>query len=281
MCAQDIHPGPYGEFRAASGANGTALSTTAAFIQLPPGTRHVFLTPRNFSTAVVARVAFNPWLVVLKTMDNLATLPADYSEAAQDASTSTSVDISSINTLANGDFLLVGSHLPFRGVSIDVGGSMAGSNSPTLTVAYWDGSAWTSISATDNTNSGSKSMAVDGTVTWTVPAGTLWKAEGLREIFRRIGSAATEDVWNRNLYPDKLYWTRWVWSAQLNDTSVTLDSMLAMNRSTAYAEMVALVQPFERRIHRGLGGYGCIEALTDAGTANLLVNVDSGNSGRF
>ena len=54
-----------------------------------------------------------------------------------------------------------------------------------------------------------------------------------------------------------------------------------MNRSTAYGELLASLSPVERRIHRGLGGYGCIEAVADSGTGNLIVNVDSGNSGRF
>lgn len=74
MAGGDVVAGPVGELRAASTAGGgTALSTTAAFIQLPLGAHHVFIAPRNFSTAVVAKVAFNPWLWVLKTSDGLGT----------------------------------------------------------------------------------------------------------------------------------------------------------------------------------------------------------------
>lgn len=283
--ATDFNRGPLGEFRAASGAGGgTALSTAAAFIQLPKGTHHVFLTPRNFAGgALVAQVAFNPWLTVLKTADNLLTPPIDYSENAQDGSTDTDIDLSSFNTLANGDFLLVGSHLPFRGVSIDVDATMSGSNSPALTVSYWNGSAWVSASATDGTSSGSKTMAVDGTVTWTVPA--AWKAASLMDIFSRVGPAVESSLFNRanlaQVYAEVLYWTRWEVDAQLNDTTVTLNSMLAMNRSTVKGELLASLAPQERRVHRGFGGIGCIEATSDQGTGNLIVNVDSGNGGRF
>lgn len=283
--ATETLSGPLGELRAVSTAGGgTALTTTATFIQLVRNTKHVFISPRNFSTAAVAKVAVNPWLTVLITNDNLASAPQDYSWPAQDADAATDVVLSNMDTLANGDFMLVGSHLPFRGVSIDVDATMAGSNSPALTVTYWDGQAWTTISATDGTSSGSKSMAVDGNVTWTIPAGTLWKAASLREIFELVGPSVLDSVYNSPsmvLYAsEKLYWTRWVFSAQLNDTSVTLNSMLAMNRSTAYFEMVS-GQILEEAVNFGFGGIGCVEALTDASTANLIVNVATEKTGEF
>lgn len=277
----DIYAGPLGETRAASTASGgTVLGTTAVLIPLPKGTKHLFITPRNFATAVVAKLAFNPWLVVLKTTDNLATVPTDYSESAQDGSTSTTILLNDFSTLAAGDFLLIGSHLPFRGVAIDVEAANGGAASA-LTVAYWDAVTWTSISATDGTVASSKTMAVDGNVTWTVPTG--WKAESLRNIFANVGPSVSDSVLNSPRMAaysvEKMYWTRWVVSVVLDD-AVTLNSMLALNRSTAYGEFItSLVH--ERRVHRGLGGIGCIEALTDAGTANLIVTVDSGNGGRF
>ena len=278
--ATDIQSGPLGEFRAASTAGGgTALTTTATCIALSLNAHHAFLTPRNFAGAVVAKVAFNPWLTILKTSDNLATPPVDYSEAAQDGDASVDVVLSDFDTLANGDFLLIGSHMPFRGVLIDIDGANAGAAS-VLTVTYWNGTAWVTTSATDGTTSGGVTMAVDGAVTWTVPA--PWKAESLQGIFAKVGPADCAPFKNPNLtipYAEKMYWTRWVTDVVF-DASTTANSMLALNRSTAYGELLA-GQVHERRLHRGLGGFGCVEALTDAGTANLIVNVDSGNGGRF
>jgi hypothetical protein len=54
--------------------------------------------------------------------------------------------------------------------------------------------------------------------------------------------------------------------------SVTVLAMTAMPRSTAYAELIS-GQTFETRIHHGIGGISAVEALTDAGTASLIVNV--------
>lgn len=117
----EVFAGAVGEFRTAStAAGGTALTTTATFIAIPDGTHHVFITPRNFATAVVAKVAFNPYIQVLKTANSMVAF-TDYSKYAQDGDAATDVDLDSLDTLANGDFLLVGSELPFRGVYVDVG----------------------------------------------------------------------------------------------------------------------------------------------------------------
>ena len=118
-----INLGKGSEFRIASASKGMSLvSTAAAFNQLPLKTHRVFATPVTFATAVVVRLLLNPWLVVLKTVNGMQTPPTDYSEEAQDSSTSTSVDLSSLDTVANGDFMLVGSHIPFRGVYFDIDG---------------------------------------------------------------------------------------------------------------------------------------------------------------
>lgn len=265
----EVLAGQVGEIRAASTASGgTALTTTATYIQLPKGSYHAFVTPRNFSTAVVAKFIFNPWLTVLKTTDNMLTAPTDYSEYAQDADASTLVDVSALSTLANGDFLLIGSHLPFRGVYIDVYGANA-AGTATTAVYYWNGSAWADSSATNGTFS-TMTFAVDGLVYWTVP--TAWAATTLKKLY-----PYTPDSQYTGL---NYYWTRWSVSAALADTDVTFSSMVAANRSTAYAELLS-GQAFEERISRGLNAVGCIEALTDAGTANLIVNVATVRDGRF
>lgn len=267
----DTYPGPLGEIRAASAAAGTALTTTAGYIQLPLGTRHVKIEGRNYSTAVVAQVLFNPWLIVLLTRNRFDRDPADFSNNAQDGSTTTRIVLNGMPTLANGGALWVGAGVPFAGASIDV--QDANAISSTLTVTYWDGTTMTSTSATDNTASSGATLATDATVTWTVP--TAWQSAPLRTILGQIADPVASGVHipfdNLNLY-----WTRWVVSAALTDPT-TLNSLVAINRSTAYYELTS-ARVLETHVKHGApGGIGCIQAKTDAGTANLIVNVAAGD----
>lgn len=256
--------GPYGEVRGST-STGVVLSTTAAYIAIPKATKSLFATPRNLSTAVVARLGLCPWIAVFKTDDSGATV-TEYSDAAQDNSTSTDIVLSSIGTAAQGDFLYVGSHVPFRGVTIDV--DSANGTASVLTVKYWDGSAWTDITATDGTASGGASLAQDGAVTWTVPTG--WTPANLR---KDTGDLQSSLPGTGHLF----YWTRWQWSGGA-DSSTTLNSMIALPQSTSYFELVAN-QQYETGIQFGPQGFAAIEALTDAGTANLVVGF--GSRGRF
>lgn len=259
-----INLGKGSEFRIASASKGTSLTTTAAFTQFPYKSSRIYATPTTFSTAVVARLLLNPWLVILKTTDNMLTAPMDYSKAAQDNSTSTDVDVSSLNTLANGDFLLIGSHIPFRGVYIDVDGTNA-AGTATMTSYYWNGTSWADSSATVTGVRTTRIFDKDGIVTWTVP--TLWQRLALRDHYVELPDSVKDEYYAR--FP--LYWMRWDVDAAITDTSVTFNSMSAANRSTSYAEL-ASGQMLSADIEHGFGGIGCIEALTDAGTAKLVVN---------
>ena len=260
--------GPMGEVRAASTAGGgTALTTTAVRIVLPIGTRWLSLTPRNFTTAVVAKFNFNPWLTVLKTSDGLKTVAAltDYSTNAQDGSTSTDVDLSSLNVGGAGGYLYVGASAPFGGAAIDI--DAANGTASIILVEYWNGSAWADITATDGTASGGAAMAIDGSVTWTVP--TAWAPVALQGT---VTTPAQSDLLATNLF-----WTRWSFTVAL-DSTTTLNSLIAINRSTAYAELVS-GQAFEESVSVGTGGISGVTALTDAGTANLIVNVATRGKG--
>jgi hypothetical protein len=247
------------EARLAGASKGIALTTTAAFTSLPKGIDRLQLLPRNFSTAVVARFAFCPYLRVLKTTDSLATA-TDYSDAAQDADAADDVDLSSLGTLAQGDFLLIGSHVPFRGLNVDI--DAANGNAATILVEYWNGSAWTDISATDGTASGGATFAVDGAVTWTVPAS--WTKERMREMGLTPAAAVGP------LQQEPLYWVRVSVSAAL-DSTTRANGILGMSRSTAYAEL-GTGERFDEAVGFGPGGIAGVEALTDAGTANLVAN---------
>lgn len=267
-------PAGFGELRSATTSNGLALTATTTAIPFLKGTCYAKITPRNFSTAVVARVALSPWLTVLRTTDDLATAGnlTDASNAIQDGDTGTTLVLDSQDVAANGDYLYVGSHIQFGGVVVDVTAAKVNGTVSTLTVNYWDGSAWSDISDVDGTASGSASMAQDGNVTWTVP--TDWTQATLEGIDSpRVGTIA-DDLKRLNLY-----WTRWEFSVAL-DSEVEVDEMTALSRSSVYWE-IANGQADEFFINQGIGGVGGIEALTDDGTANLIVNVACSQNGKF
>lgn len=259
------------DWRGLGASKGVALSTTKAITSFIPGQSVISMTPRNFAGAAVARYTFCPWVKVLKTTDDLVA-PAnltDYSDEAQDSDTGTSVVASSLGTIAQGDYLLVGAEVPFRGLNVDVDGTNG--DAATMSVNYWNGSAWANITPTDGTETGGASLAQDGDVTWTVPA--AWASGRLND----IATAPDSNMRNLGIAGLDLYWVQIGFSAAL-DASVTLDHVLALNESTTYSEMEA-GQTLEQAVHRGLGGQSAIEALTDAGTANLVIR--AGTFGRF
>ncbi len=175
--------------------------------------------------------------------------------------------LSSLDTLANGDALWLGSHLPFRGVAVDV--DAANGTASVLAGHYWDGNSLEALTVTDGSDAAGATLGQDGLITWTMPAD--WTPATLRS----AGSAAAGVVAGGR----ELYWVRLTVSAAL-DSSTTLNSLHALNRvAPTYALTTGRV--LERRITRGLGGVGCVEALTDAGTANLLVNVSTLLGGKF
>ena len=257
----DSFAGAIGEARAASSAGGgTALSTTAALVALPNGTTHVGLIARNFATAVVARFALNPYLLILRT-DNGLVAATDYSAAGQqNPATVGAIVLNNLDALANGGALYVGSHLPFRGVSVTMSANVNAIAS-VLTASYWNGSAWVSLAATDNTSSGGKTLAQTGSVAWTVPA--AW-AKAL------LGATVAPAVQYVPYGERPRFWTRWDISAKIS-AAVQANLALSLNRSTAYAEAPqdSLLQ---FRTLKGPDGVAALELLTDAGTASAIVN---------
>ena len=272
-----VSPAETLEQRAASTAGGgTALTTTLALISIPLNSKYLSLTPRNFVTAVVAQYILNPFLTIITTTDALGGTsnhgftdtnePTSLSEFAtqnisdemQDGD-SEDFDINFFDTAANNNYIYVGAKLPFRGVAVDLNNK--NDTASVLTVNYWNGGAWADTSASDGTDVGpGDTFKQDGNVTWTVPTG--WKKDSLVN----IGDTTVSE------YSDALYWTRWEFSVQL-DTTVDLVQMRPLNRSTAYAE---LVEEQEREMSLfGSNQFSCVEALVNAGTGNLVVNVDA------
>ena len=263
--------GPFGEWRAASTATGNAITAgvtaAAAFVAFPPGTGFVSMEGRNYSTAVVIRWLLNPRLTVIKTTDNLATAAnaTNYSDVAQDNDVATDITLSSFSA-ATTSAIWVGADLPFRGVFADV--DSTNSNAATMAATYWSatGPTMAALSITDGTAVTGATLQQDGGITWTVPAD--WTPTTLRT----AGGAAVG-------IPESgqpKYWVRFSVNAAL-DSSTTLNSLLAMNRSTSYASLVT-GRVAEFLIHQNAG---CIEAVTDAGTANLIVNCATLTGGKF
>jgi hypothetical protein len=260
-----------GHQRIAGASKGVACTTTAAFTPFHQGTEHIDIVPRNLSTAVVVKYAFCPYLIILKadSADGLGGHLEDNTQVAQDGSTATSVTLSS---LAAGRALYVGSAIPFRGAHVDVDGANS-TGSTVITVSYWNGSAWVDTGDTDGTISGGISLAQDGAITWTVPS--EWQSATLKQL--AAGAGETLDSSGQKWSDITMYWTKWTWSHAM-DSAVTLDHILGINESTAYAELTDSTA-YEGRIHNGFGANGVagIEALTDDGTANLIVTCSAMN----
>ena len=258
-----------GHQRAAGAASGVAMVHTAgAFTAFHRGTEYIDLIPRNFSGAAVARYALCPYLVILKadSADDLAGRIEDYSAIAQDGSTGTEVAVGGGGGLAIGRSFYIGSAIPFRGVYVDID-TANGSGSGAVTVYYWAGS-WVDVSATDATRTSHAFDTDNKTVTWTVPS--AWQSSSLVKIDRSVNSSLHwRDV--------PMYWTKWTWNAVIA-AGTTLDHMLGINESTAYAEVPASLGT-GMRIHNGFGSNGVagVETLTNAGTGNMLVTCSALN----
>lgn len=273
----DSFPGLLNEARTAtSTAGGLGLTTAAAVVGFPQGTSHVSLFARSFTTAVVAKVALNPYLLIMKSADRLVSA-TDYSAAAQNNPVGTGAILSALSTLAAGEAFYVGSHVQFRGIAVDMLGGSVNGNTAVLLAEYWNGTGWVSLSATDGTTSGGKTFAVDGNITWTVPS--AWTKEQLSQ----TRQPAPQNPPNNptqigTLLPynnQKQYWVRLSVSAALSAT-VVASSMFSLNRSTAYAQLTESSYLQFRTTMRP-GGTACVEALTDAGTASLIVNAYTDN----
>lgn len=248
-------PGNLGFPRLLSTAGGgTALTTTRAFIAVPQGISNLIIIPRNFSTAVVAKVSLNPWITVISTNDAMRSNPTVQSNAAQDGATGTLVTLSSLPTLANGGAVYIGASNPFSALQATV--VAANSGGGTMAVTYWNGSTFTNITPTDNTTN----MSTSGSITWTVP--TDWVKADLGSILAlgqpRIGVTSTG------------YWIRIATSAAY-DSSVTLSSLYALGQ---YGDSGGMEIPegFVYQTSVSANTTGNISALTDAGTANLIVD---------
>lgn len=272
--SSDSFAGPLNEARAVSTASGgTALSSTATVVGLANGTTHVSVIARNFAAAVVGKFALNPYLLLLVSTDQGAS-STDYSDAGQNNPAGSGVVVDGMKTYANGGAFYIGSHVPFRGLAVVMSGSVNAVVS-TLTVEFWNGSAWTAVAGkSDGTAAGGATLAQNGNITFTVP--TTWSADYFANVVQT--PFAAQPAQRGAAFPHsvrKNYWLRLTVSAALT-ASTTIAQAFALNRSTAYAEMLenSLMQ---FRVQKVPGGIAALELLTDAGSGNAIVNCYTDN----
>jgi len=127
---------------------------------------------------------------------------ATYTDNSTEVNDSTTgvMTLNSLDTIANGDWVVIGGPVPFCGIAADL--TNLNSNAATMTVEYWNGSAWTAVTGlTDGTSTGGFAFGVDGQITWTGAAAAStpsnWAASTINSIsayWVRIGFSAALDA---------------------------------------------------------------------------------------
>lgn len=120
-------------------------------------------------TAARPRLADNATSWKVKKTVNIGVAYTDYSAEANDNSAATDAAISSLDTVANGDWILFSAPSPFIGVAIDMDAGAVNGNAANTSCEYWNG-AWTAVaSLVDGTDTGAN-FAQDGQITWALPS---------------------------------------------------------------------------------------------------------------
>ena len=146
--------------------------------------------------------------------------------------------------------------VPLRGMYVNILNANAAAS--IVTWEYWNGSAWTDLSDTDDTASGGATFAVDNSVTWTVP--TDW-AKG-----ERVGMAATTGI-----AATGLYWCRFNVSLDLDsDTRIAEFIPLGVQTTGPVPQNITSGGPVPRYWFNP-GQVGGIEAVGD-NTETLVLN---------
>lgn len=101
--------------------------------------------------------------------------------------------LNSLDTIANGDWVVLGGPAPFCGAALDV--TNANGNAGTFTVEYWNGSAW--VALTNVTNGHAIAFGADAQLTWDMPAAGLWQTSTINSVgpfyWARLGVSAAMD----------------------------------------------------------------------------------------
>ncbi len=146
----------------------------------------------------------------IKTTDDGSTF-TNYTDEVNDHSAITYADLSSLSTFANGDYFFIAGDRRFAGLRVGV--HSANSNASTLSIEYWNGLDWDSLTIADGTASSGCTLLQDGDITWTMPTDWAMSTTG-----------ATTDY-------GLAYWIRCYVSAALDSTS-RLHSVALLNEAT-------------------------------------------------
>jgi hypothetical protein len=116
-----------------------------------------------------------------KTVNN-GVAYTDYSANVIDNNPATQADLDALDTVANGDWFVIGGPVPFIGAALDMDAANVNANNAVLTVEYWTGAAWAAMAAmTDGTIvAAGKTLSGDGQVTWRLP--TDWASSTINAI---------------------------------------------------------------------------------------------------
>lgn len=185
-------------------ATSRALATVRGF---PPGYNAVDIETTS-STIEAILGAFAPKIAHFYFYDDSLNAWTDYTSEASDRNTASLVDLSTMQTA---DRVYVAGTKRYEGLSVDV----VGTNGAGTANAVWEyptAGSWTSLSATDGTDS-TATLDQDGLVTWTVPATKLWVASRLQDVADPAPTTVPKT--------ERYFWTRMRVSAALTDTSVT------------------------------------------------------------
>jgi len=237
--------------RGASSVQGEqlALSTSINAVRAPAGRDGVALAGVVLYCTGDFRFQICPALRrVLKTTDNAVTY-TDATDSLRDRDVASVLTLDSLDTYANGDYVLVASDRKFGGINVDVGN--ANGNASVMTVKYYKSNGtWADITATDGTVLTGATLGQDGNITWTVPS----------------------DWAETTINGTKGYFVRIEVSAAL-DASVTVREVCLLskdaNRGYAYSGYPVTVP-----LSSADGG---IEALVAAATATLDITWSFGN----
>lgn len=140
----------------------------------------------DFGDAIEITNLLNAAAAVLKTVrkttDNGSNY-TDYTSNSRDADAGTHVEIGALDTVANGDWLVVGADTFFRKILIDMDATNVNANAATLTAEIWDGSAWVAVrNLTDGTATGGATFAQDGTIEFDMPEEFEWKTNEIDSV---------------------------------------------------------------------------------------------------
>lgn len=175
------------------------MSANAKGLLRPAGARAV-----HFVTGTACTIQLCP--ILRQAFTYIGTTYTDATANLKDRDTTT---VLSMNDWATTSILYLGCDEVFRGVYIDVGNT--NTENATIDAEYWNGTAWTDLTETDNTNGGAGSLAQDGDITWTMP--TNWAVT-------TVNSSAS------------MFWVRFKWSITL-DPSVTIRDLILLNQDTS------------------------------------------------